>query len=187
MNALIIVDVQYDFMPGGALAVAEGDKVADVILKIRDRFDHVVFTQDWHPADHCSFRQNGGIWPPHCIQNSDGASIDRKIFRDGDTYIRKGIHQDVDSYSGFWDNERKHKTGLDDHLKTSDVDTIYICGLATDYCVKFTALDGIDAGYRVFLIKDACRGVDVHEGDSSKAVDDMINKGVIVISSESIQ
>lgn len=117
MKAIIVVDVQYDFMPGGALAVTEGDKLAD--------------TQDWHPENHCSFKQNGGIWPTHCVQNSKGAQIDRRLMRPNDTIVRKGIHQDVDSYSGFRDNERKHKTELDGLLKSSQIDTIFVCGLAT--------------------------------------------------------
>ncbi|NLE01137.1 MAG: bifunctional nicotinamidase/pyrazinamidase [Fibrobacter sp.] len=186
MRALIIVDVQYDFMPGGALGVSQGDVIATPINRVRDRFDFVVFTQDWHPADHCSFKVNGGMWPVHCVQGSKGAEIDARILRDGDMIVKKGVNQDIDSYSGFWDNERKHKTGLDDLLKSKNIDTVYICGLATDYCVKFTALDAVDAGYRVFLIKDACRGVEVTPGDSERAVAEMLNAGVNVIESGKI-
>jgi nicotinamidase/pyrazinamidase len=186
MKALIIVDVQYDFMPGGALAVKEGDLIAAPILKIRDDFDLIVFTQDWHPADHCSFKENGGIWPVHCVQNTKGAQIDNRLIRANDIIVKKGIHQEVDSYSGFWDNERKHKTELDAILKNKRVDTIYVCGLATDYCVKFTAIDGVEAGFRVYLVEDACRGVDVHDGDSRKAILDMSNKGIIVVNHSAI-
>jgi nicotinamidase/pyrazinamidase len=181
VKALIIVDVQYDFMPGGALAVKEGDKLSDPILKIRNTFDLVVFTQDWHPQNHCSFKQNGGIWPAHCVQNSNGAEIDRRLLRPNDTVVRKGIHQDVDSYSGFWDNERKHETGLDGLLKSNQVDTIYVCGLATDYCVKFTALDGVDAGFKVYLVQDACRGVNINPEDSRNAIMEMERKGIVII------
>lgn len=181
MKALIIVDVQYDFMPGGALAVAEGDLIADIAGKVRDKFDLTVFTQDWHPANHCSFKVNGGIWPAHCVQNSKGAEIDSRIIRPEDPVIKKGIYNDVDSYSGFWDNERVHKTDLDTFLKAHGIDTVYICGLATDYCVKYTALDAVDAGYRVFLIEDACRGVNVNKGDSTGAIEEMKYKGVKII------
>ncbi len=181
MKALIIIDIQYDFMPGGALAVKEGDQLAEPILTIRDRFDLVVFTQDWHPANHCSFKVNGGIWPVHCVQNSRGAEIDRRIIRNSDHFIRKGSHQDIDSYSGFWDNNRKHKTELDDFLKARNVDTVYICGLATDYCVKFTAMDAIDVGYKVVLIKDLCRGVNINPLDSKNAIEEMKMKGVVVV------
>jgi nicotinamidase/pyrazinamidase len=178
MKALLIVDVQYDFMPGGALAVAEGDAVVAPIQNIRDRFDCVVFTQDWHPADHCSFLHNGGIWPAHCVQNTSGAEIDKRIIRANDTVIRKGVHREVDSYSGFWDNERKHKTELDAFLKSKKADSIYVCGLATDYCVKFTALDGVAAGYTVYLVLDACRGVNVNPHDVGDALNAMAAKGV---------
>jgi nicotinamidase/pyrazinamidase len=180
MKALIIVDVQYDFMPGGALAVSEGDLLADPILKIRDRFDCVIFTQDWHPANHCSFKQYGGIWPAHCVQNSRGAQIDNRILKPDDTIIKKGFYQDFDSYSGFWDNERKHKTELDAFLKNKKIDSMYICGLATDYCVKFTSIDAVEAGYSVYLLVDACRGVNVNENDSRKAIMEMEGRGVII-------
>jgi nicotinamidase/pyrazinamidase len=181
MRALLIIDVQYDFMPGGALAVAEGDMIAAPIQTIRDLFDIVVFTQDWHPADHCSFKQNGGIWPAHCVQNTRGAGIDNRLLRQNDAVIRKGVHQNIDSYSGFWDNERKHKTELDTLLKNKNVDTLYVCGLATDYCVKFTALDGVDAGYKVYLIEDACRGVNICANDSRNAVAEMGRKGIVAV------
>jgi nicotinamidase/pyrazinamidase len=181
MNALIIIDIQYDFMPGGALAVKEGDQLAEPILSIRDNFDLIVFTQDWHPANHCSFKENGGIWPVHCVQNSRGAEIDQRIIRPDDNIIRKGIYQYVDSYSGFWDNNRIHKTELDDFLKTRGVDTLYICGLATDYCVKFTVMDAIDAGYKVVLIEDLCRGVNINPLDSKNAIKEMKVRGAFVI------
>jgi nicotinamidase/pyrazinamidase len=186
MKALVIVDVQYDFMPGGALAVKEGDLITAQIIKIRDCFDLVVFTQDWHPADHCSFKENGGIWPVHCVQNTKGAQIDNRLIRPDDIIVRKGIHKDIDSYSGFWDNERKHKTELDAILKNKQVDTIYVCGLATDYCVKFTAIDGVEAGFKVYLVEDACCGVDVHEGDSRQAILDMSNRGIIIVNHNAI-
>jgi nicotinamidase/pyrazinamidase len=181
MNALIVVDVQYDFMPGGALAVTEGDLIAAPILKIRDTFDLVVFTRDWHPENHCSFRERGGIWPRHCVQNTPGAQIDKRIIRPGDLVIDKGVDPGVDSYSGFWDNERRHKTELDEVLKARQVEAVHVCGLATDYCVKFTALDALEAGYAVSLVEDACRGVDVQPGDVQRAIHEMRAGGVSVV------
>jgi nicotinamidase/pyrazinamidase len=181
MKALLVVDVQYDFMPGGALAVPHGDTVVAPILAMRDVSKFVVFTQDWHPRNHCSFRENGGIWPVHCVQNAAGARIDTRLPRPDDIVIRKGMHQDVDSYSGFWDNERRHRTDLDRTLTDNRAETLYVCGLATDYCVKFTALDAAEAGYRVFLVADACQGVEVNHGDVGRAIDEMRAHGVEVI------
>ena len=177
-KALIVVDAQYDFMPGGALAVENGDQIVEPINSIRNTFDSVVFTQDWHPAHHCSFTKNGGIWPVHCVQNSYGAEIDKRLLAGNDLIIQKGVHLDVDSYSGFWDNNRKYQTDLNQRLKTNDIDTVYICGLATDYCVKFTALDAIDAGYNVYLLTDACRGIDANPGDIDNAIIEMKSVGV---------
>ena len=181
--ALVVVDVQYDFMPGGSLAVPQGDKVVDVIKSIRDAFRVVVFTQDWHPKDHSSFKKNGGIWPTHCVQNTSGAEIDRALLRKGDTVVKKGQDPAVDSYSGFWDNEHRYKTELDDFLKSKKILTIYLAGLATDYCVKFTALDAVDAGCSVFLVADACQGVEVQRGDIARALEEMKQKGVEKINS----
>jgi nicotinamidase/pyrazinamidase len=181
MTALLIVDVQYDFMPGGTLAVPAGDTIVEPILTMLEAFPVVVFTQDWHPRNHCSFQENGGIWPVHCVQESNGARIDRRLLRPGDAVVRKGQHQDVDSYSGFWDNERRHQTDLDATLHGKRVETVYVCGLATDYCVKFTALDAVEAGYRVKLVADACKGVDVKPGDTAQAVEEMRARGVEVV------
>lgn len=186
MRALIVVDVQYDFMPNGSLAVAEGDKIYEPINAIRDKFDLVVFTQDWHPSDHCSFKENGGVWPVHCVAGSHGADIDARLFKPYDVWVEKGVNQDVDSYSGFWDNERKHKTKLDEILKDSKIDEVYVCGLATDYCVKFTALDAVDMGYKTYLVKDACRGVNICQGDVAKAIYEMADKGIIITNSKEI-
>lgn len=186
MKALIIIDVQHDFLPGGSLAVPGGDAIIQPILALRKMFDLTVFTQDWHPANHSSFKEYGGIWPIHCVQNSHGAEIEKSLLRKDDIVVRKGTLQEVDSYSGFWDNERKHKTGLDALLKARSIDTVYVCGLATDYCVKFTVLDAIESGYTVHLMADACRGVDANKGDTQRAVVEMKNSGAIVVSSETI-
>jgi nicotinamidase/pyrazinamidase len=189
---LVVVDVQYDFMPGGSLAVPQGDKVVDIIKSIRDAFRVVVFTQDWHPKNHCSFKKNGGIWPVHCAQNTSGAEIDRALLRKGDTVVKKGQDPAVDSYSGFWDNNHSRpawsfKTELDDFLKDKKILTVYLAGLATDYCVKFTALDAVDAGYSVFLVADACQGVEVQSGDVARALEEMKQKGVKIINSTELK
>ena len=186
MRGLIVVDVQYDFLPGGALGVPEGDAVAGPIAAVRDRFDLVVFTQDWHPADHCSFKEHGGPWPAHCVQETAGARIDARILRPGDIVVRKGIHRDVDSYSGFWDNERRHRTELAGILARKGVRSLHVCGLATDYCVKATALDAREAGYDVALIADACRGVEVRPGDVARALEEMRARGVRIVTSDAV-
>src|SRR4051812_35437807 len=161
MRALVLVDLQYDFLPGGALAVAEGDQTVPVATKLMKRFDTVVATQDWHPKDHQSFAANnpgkqvgelstlGGLpqvmWPVHCVQNSRGADFHDDINRSKITAVfRKGTDANVDSYSGFFDNGHKKATGLGDWLKQKRVDRLYVLGLATDYCVKFTVLDALE-------------------------------------------
>jgi len=182
MKALIVVDCQYDFMPGGALAVPEGDQIVSKIAAMKSSFDAVIFTQDWHPINHCSFQVFGGPWPAHCIQNTPGAALAEGLYVPGkDFIIPKGFHEGVDSYSGFWDNERKHQTGLDALLKQIKIDSVYICGLATNFCVKFTALDAIDAGYKTSLVLEACRGLDIQPGDVDRSVQEMRDKGVEII------
>lgn len=181
MNALVVVDVQYDFLNGGSLAVADSDSIIDVINKIRDRFDITIFTQDYHPANHCSFTINGGIWPVHCVESTHGSDIHSNLLRENDIIIKKGVDSTVDSYSGFFDNERKRKTELDYVLKSFNVDSVYICGLATDYCVKYTAIDAVKEGYKTYLIKNACKGVNINDGDVDRAKEEMINNGVIIL------
>jgi nicotinamidase/pyrazinamidase len=202
-RTLVITDVQIDFCPGGALPVAEGDRVVPLINRLQPRFDLVVATQDWHPADHGSFaanhpgRQVGEritlaglpqvLWPVHCVQHSRGADfhpdLDRR--RIGQV-IRKGLDRDVDSYSGFFDNGHRRATALEGYLRTRDASDLYLCGLATDYCVKYTALDAVELGFPVFLIEDACRGVELHPGDIARAIDQMRAAGVKVVRSEEI-
>jgi len=198
MNALILVDLQNDFCPGGALAVPEGDQIMPLVNRLLDHFDLGVATQDWHPAEHGSFAANHAgkkpgdsivlaglpqiLWPVHCVQNTPGAelhpSLDRatlaKIFR-------KGIDPNVDSYSGFFDNGHRNSTGLGDYLKQQGVDSVYVCGLATDYCVKYTALDAVELGFKTYLIEDASRGVDLRPGDVQKAIQEMRGKGIVII------
>lgn len=204
MDALIIVDVQNDFCPGGALPVAAGDQVVPVINRLISGFPLVVATQDWHPIDHKSFAANhpgrkvgdivelGGIpqilWPIHCVQGTSGADFHPDLNRAAiQKVFRKGTDPEVDSYSGFFDNARRHDTGLHQLLQDHGVNRIFVCGLATDYCVKFTCLDGKSLGYEVFLIEDASRGVDLHPGDVSKAINELKAAGVGVVNSGEIR
>lgn len=178
-SALIIVDVQNDFSPTGALPVNEGHKVVPVINQLMTRFEHVIATQDWHPPGHASFASTQGktvgemidlngeeqyLWPDHCLQGSYGAEfIDGLNLNGIDKIIFKGIHPDIDSYSGFFDNQRQHETILAAYLKEKGVKQVYVTGLATDYCVKFTALDSCELGFETSVIVDACRGVNPDE------------------------
>jgi nicotinamidase/pyrazinamidase len=203
MNALIIVDVQNDFCPGGALPVPEGDRVVEVINRIQPRFDLVVATQDWHPAEHASFAANHSgknpgdaielpglrqiLWPVHCVQETLVAELCDGLDRSTIARIfRKGDDPKIDSYSGFFDNDHRKSTGLGEYLKKHGITCVYVCGLATDYCVKFTALDAIDLGFTTYLVEDACRGVNLNAGDVQQAIDQMRAKGVAVIGAEKL-
>lgn len=199
-DALIVVDVQNDFCPGGALAVPDGDQVVPVINRLMPLFPLVVATQDWHPPDHQSFAANHPgcqqgqvievaampqvLWPVHCVHGTAGAD-----FHPGldvmriQTVVRKGLQPEIDSYSGFFDNARRRATDLHPFLQTQGVQRVFVCGLATDYCVKHTCLDGRSLGYEVYLIEDACRGVNLSPGDVQRAIDEMRREGVEVVQS----
>ena len=200
MNALLVVDIQNDFLPGGALAVADGDQVIPIANRLMDCFALVLATQDWHPAHHGSFaanhpgRQPGEVidlngimqilWPVHCVQGSPGAAFSTQIRAERFHKIfRKGIDPGIDSYSGFFDNGWRRSTGLAEYLKQRHVEEIFICGLATDYCVKFSALDSISSGLRTSVIEDGCRGVDLKPGDSAAAIAEMRKSGVFIVES----
>lgn len=200
MNALILVDIQNDFLPGGALAVPEGDAVIPVCNAIRDRFNLVVATQDWHPRDHGSFAANHPghsvgqvidlngltqiLWPVHCVQNTPGAHFAKDLrLLSTDRVFQKGTDPAIDSYSGFFDNGHRKSTGLDAFLKNKSVTDVFVAGLATDYCVKFTALDARSLGYNVHLVVDACRGVNLHPGDVDAAIEDVRRAGVMITKS----
>ncbi|MBF9002993.1 MULTISPECIES: bifunctional nicotinamidase/pyrazinamidase [Vibrio] len=201
-KALILVDVQNDFAPGGALAVPEGDRIVPVINSLLPLFDHVIATKDWHPKGHASFASannqpigsmitlNGFeqvMWPDHCIQESHGADFIPGLNSEFIAQtIYKGTNPNIDSYSGFFDNQRLQQTGLEDYLRSCDIDTIYIVGLATDYCVKFTALDAISLNFNTYLIKDACRGVNMQPGDDEQAIAEMHAAGVKIIHSNEV-
>jgi nicotinamidase/pyrazinamidase len=197
MNALILVDIQNDFLPGGALAVPGGDEVIAVANSLMRQFDIIVVTQDWHPTDHGSFAANHPgrevfenidlhglpqtLWPVHCVENTHGAEFaDSLEISRIEKVFRKGTRSEIDSYSGFHDNGRRHSTGMAEWLRERGVTHVTICGLATDYCVKFTALDAIDEGFDVTLAVHACRGVNLQPGDVERAIDEMRQRGVIV-------
>jgi nicotinamidase/pyrazinamidase len=197
MHALILVDIQNDFCPGGALAVDEGDKVVPVANRLAREggFDVVVATQDWHPPDHGSFASNhpgtqpgqvielGGLeqvlWPAHCVQGTPGAQFHPDLDTSRvDRVFQKGTDPGIDSYSGFHDNGHRKSTGLAEWLRKQGVDTVTLCGLATDYCVKFTALDAVAEGFETHLVPEGCRGVELEPGDVAAALAEMREKGV---------
>lgn len=200
-KALIVVDVQTDFLPGGNLAVPNGDEIIPVINSIMDKFGLVVATQDWHPANHKSFASNnegknpfdmgelGGepqvMWPDHCVQDEAGSEI-APALEQGPiaTIFRKGMDPEVDSYSGFCDNGHKNFTGLEEYLTGVGINEIYVCGLALNYCVKFTALDAKDlTNLPVTVITDACRGLDP---GIQGALDEMKQRGIHLLTSDQL-
>jgi nicotinamidase/pyrazinamidase len=204
MKALNITDIQNDFCPGGALPVPHGDEIIPVVNALEDHFELVVATQDWHPEDHLSFARNhpgkkpgdvimlGGLeqilWPDHCVQHSFGAEFKAGLRRDKIARIfQKGTDKFIDSYSGFFDNGHRKSTGLGDYLKKEGVDEIYFVGLATDYCVKYSALDAVRLGFKTFVILDGCRGINLKEGDLDRAVEEMKNAGIRILQSEEIK
>jgi nicotinamidase/pyrazinamidase len=202
MKALIAVDIQNDFIKGGALAVPGGEEVVPVVNALMQRFETTIATQDWHPQDHGSFASEPELigtmgklagldqvlWPVHCVQDTQGAEfvpgLDTEKF---DTVIRKGTDSEIDSYSGFFDNAKRKETGLDALLKEKGVDELYITGLATDYCVKFTVLDALELGYRTFVIPQACRGVNLNPDDAENALKEMQEKGAVIIDPDELE
>lgn len=202
MKTLIIVDVQNDFCSGGALAVPGGEEVVPVINAILNKMDLVVATQDWHPQDHVSFASTHGknpgesvdsttgsqmLWPDHCIEGSKGAEFHPELESNlMDLIIRKGTNSDIDSYSTFLENDRTTRTGLAGYLKDLGVKKIYIAGLATDYCVFFSAIDGLNEGFEVSVLTDTVRGVDIPEGNIKKSLKLMKEKGIKLITSKEV-
>lgn len=203
MRALILVDLQHDFCPGGALAVARGDETVAVANRLLPYFSTVVATQDWHPADHQSFAtQHPGrkpgelieleglpqvLWPPHCVQGTTGAALHVDLQRDKITEVfPKGTDRTIDSYSGFFDNGHRKATGLGDWLRARWITRVYVMGLATDYCVKATALDARDLGFDTWVIEDGCRPVELHPGDGDRALAAMRGAGVTIVESGTI-
>ncbi|MFQ6615808.1 MAG: bifunctional nicotinamidase/pyrazinamidase [Fidelibacterota bacterium] len=178
--ALVIVDLQNDFCPGGSLAVPDGDQVVSVANRLIERFQDaglpIFATRDWHPANHCSFEAQGGQWPPHCVQNTEGARFHPGLkLPDTAVLISKATTPEKDAYSGF------DGTDLASRLKKEGTERIVVCGLATDYCVRATALDGVEKGFEVTVVEDGIRGVNVQPGDSRKAIEEMKDSGATVV------
>lgn len=193
-SVLLVVDVQYDFLPGGALAVPGGDAVIPVINRLTGKFRHAVMTQDWHPAGHKSFASSHPgkkpfdaiimpygsqtLWPDHCVQGSHGAEFHEALLIPcAELVIRKGFRAGIDSYSTFFENDRKTPTGLGGCLKERGLTTLFIAGLATDFCVKYSALDARRTGFAVYVVEDACRGIDIG-GSVDQAWREMAEAGV---------
>jgi nicotinamidase/pyrazinamidase len=207
-DALIIVDMQYDFMPSGALPVLDGDQIIEGINKISKKFKDsnakVVLTQDWHPKDHLSFASNHPgknpgdeyqtesigpvLWPDHCVQGSNGAEIHREVqIVYANAIIRKGYNPKIDSYSAFIENDKKSETGLAGYLKSLNIKRIFICGLALDYCCYFTAIDGLNFGFETYFLANLTKGIDTPPGNISRSLKNMQIKGVKFVNEESFQ
>jgi nicotinamidase/pyrazinamidase len=203
MKALILVDIQNDFLPGGALAVRHGDEVIPAANRVQRAFELVVATQDWHPANHGSFAAShpgrkvgelatlGGLpqvlWPVHCVQDTPGAAFAATL--DTSRVARvfpKGTDAAIDSYSGFFDNDHRKATGLGDFLRARGVTDVHVLGLATDYCVKATALDARQLGFTTHVILDGCRGVELNAGDIERAIAELRAAGVVMVTSDSL-
>ncbi len=201
-SALLVIDVQNCFLPGGSLAVKDGEQVIPVINRIAKGFANVVMTQDWHTPGHISFASvHAGkkpfeiidlaygkqvLWPDHCVQGTDGAALSKDLsIPQAALVIRKGFHKDVDSYSAFTEADGKTTTGLAAYLKARQIERLFVAGLATDFCVAWTALDGRKAGFETYVVEDACRGIDT-QGSLAKAWADMDKAGVKRIQSGDI-
>ena len=199
-TALLIVDAQYGFMPGGGLPVADGDAIVPVVNRLAARFANVVLTQDWHPADHVSFAANHAgrqpyetlelpygpqvLWPTHCVQGTHDAALHADLQVDhAQLIIRKGFNRAVDSYSAFVEADRRTTTGLEAYLKARGITDVYLCGLATDYCVSWSAQDARAAGFAATVVEDACRAIDL-DGSLAQAWRDMHVSGVRRLTSD---
>ena len=206
-DALIIVDVQNDFLPGGKLAVEKGDQVIGGINRVaqicRKKKAHIIFTQDWHPSDHLSFASSHPgkkpgdefqtdaigpvLWPDHCVQGTYGAEFHKDLkVNYGHVIVRKGYNPKIDSYSGFLENDKKSETGLAGVLKSLKIKRILICGLALDYCAYYTAMDGIDFGFNIIFLVNLTKGIDLPEGNISRALKNMVERGIKFGKEESI-
>jgi len=201
MKALLIVDVQNDFLPGGALGVKNGDQVIEPINRlVCQKFDVIVASKDWHPADHGSFASVHGkqpgehtllngldqiLWPDHCVQGVFGAEFSSQLDTTHfDHIFVKGTEKEIDSYSAFFDNGHLKSTGLGEYLKEKGVEEIYFAGLATDHCVKSSALDALRLGFKAYVVVDACRAVNLQENDEEKAIKEMEKEGAVIITTK---
>jgi nicotinamidase/pyrazinamidase len=203
MNALILVDLQNDFLPGGALAVPHGDEVIPLADELQSRFDLVVATKDWHPSNHGSFASNhpgkkpgdriilAGVkqilWPVHCVQNTHGAEFAPSFDTNRIAHVfHKGTDRNIDSYSTFFDNAHRRHTGLAHYLEERGIKNIYLMGLALDYCVKYSTLDARQLGLNTHVIIDGCRGIELEPGDIRRALEEMKHAGAILLKSGEI-
>lgn len=201
-DALLVVDIQNDFCPGGALAVPGGDQIIPLVNALQARFEHVVLSQDWHPGGHQSFASSHPgrqpfemievpyglqvLWPDHCVQGTRGAEFHSEL----DTtraklIVRKGMYPHIDSYSAFRENDRRTSTGLAGYLKELNIRRLFLCGIATDFCVKWSALDARATGFDVVVIEDACRGINV-DGSLEAARSEMLEAGVRLIHADDV-
>jgi nicotinamidase/pyrazinamidase len=204
MNALILVDLQNDFLPGGALPVPQGDQVIPLANELPRRFELVLATQDWHPPDHGSFAANHPgkkpgdhvildgveqiLWPVHCVQNTHGAEFASAFDRTRIAHVfHKGIERNIDSYSTFFDNAHRRHTGLARYLEKRGIKDIYLMGLALDYCVKYSALDARHLGLNTHVILDGCRGIELEPGDIDRALDEMKRVGAVLLKSSDLR
>ena len=195
-SALIIIDMQNDFCPGGALAVKDGEKIIEPINSAQEEFNTIILTQDWHPKEHSSFASNHNaevysnmemdygsqiLWPNHCIQGSEGANFHRNLNTNKcDLILRKGCNPKIDSYSAFLENDKNTTTGLEGYLTKKEVKQLYLCGLAFDYCVFYSALDGINLGFDVFVFQDLTKAIDLNNSKEI-AKKTMAKKGIKLI------
>jgi len=200
MKTLIITDVQHDFLPGGALGIRGANDIVPLINGLIPKFDHVFATQDWHPAHHVSFAASHNkrvgekikvgeveqiLWPIHCVQNTWGSDFPQALHRERiEATFHKGTDPKVDSYSTFFDNARHRSTGLADHLLKHKMINLYFVGLATDYCVLYSVLDALELGFQTWVIRDACRAINLKPGDDQKALDQMKERGAHIITSK---
>jgi nicotinamidase/pyrazinamidase len=204
MNCLVVTDIQNDFLPGGALAVPDGDAIIPIVNRLQAAFPLVVATQDWHPAHHGSFAANHPgrkayeqidlhglpqtLWPIHCVENTPGAALAEGLKKERIAKIfHKGTDARIDSYSALFDNGHRKSTGLGEWLKEQGVTDVFVCGLATDYCVKFTALDAVKSGFKTHVIEDASRGINLQPDDVKNAIEEMKRAGVKVWQSEELK
>ena len=185
-SALILVDIQNDFCPGGALGVNEGDQIVPIVNRLIREFPLVISTQDWHPASHISFKNRGGPWPPHCVQGTRGAELHPNLKTDTIThFFRKAASSEKDDYSEFEGKDAQGRS-LDELLKSREVDKLCVVGLATDYCVLETVLDGLKYGYEVYAVTDAMRAVNVNPDDGEKALQKMASNGAHLVTSDEV-
>jgi nicotinamidase/pyrazinamidase len=192
-KALIIVDIQNDFLPKGTLHVKDSDQIIPIINQLQEKFDTVILTRDWHPSNHCSFASTHNLkpaevvfvhgirqvlWPVHCVENTFGSEFSQQLNQKKiSKIISKGIDEGIDSYSAFYDNLKKRSTGLEIYLKENDIKKVYFCGLTTEYCVRYSVIDAVELGFEVYVFEDAIRPVNLKPADSDRAIFEMKQMG----------